>query len=734
MDAKCLTPIEEKRETPVAVVGSGEGGEKKYTASEPDPTDECSSSSSDDEQEEESYQDDRFHQGQDAYYRSTAGVTKVKVIEKLSASKYFVSLQDGTKKQVDGCDLVGLIDLTSKELAGLMKEKNERREGQNNRRNVSKEESSSDESRGEEGEGEKFEVELGQPLSSSRSRRESHGASHRSSTQSKGSLPTLDQGYEPENEHTSSDNSYENNDLSKEILALPCAVEMVEAKTEDGGTKIVPIYKADMDVYYRGPQGITVARILKTHLDDLLDPYYTIRLEDGREKQTDNAHISLEMPVEEEKEQGPVDPKQEDGDDWYQAWKEEHVKEEDEWRQKQAEAEQLHQEAEQQQQQETIKKEPTEYTGDAVIKKEPTESKESHSKENSLEKSSEKVAKPTSREADTLSPEPPFTTTKEPIPDPDLGALVPKRRGSDAVLETLQVKKQDPDETASIVALPQFHVGDDVLYNSSKGDHLRAVVMKIRNDNKNRPYYVIKLSNGEKKVYGHRLTPVRRDEGSADRRRSRSRSVSRRDPVEQISKRSASMGVRRMSRRPSIDSRASRDESVGSRSSHKRSASDIPRVDRSRSSSRPPSELDRSISRRGESRDPRGRVHPSDAKDSRGHSSRSRSMSVRAGSRDPRDERNKDLGERRQRERSRSRAPGESSSSTRRPTERRKGGIMGVSHRVQQIGDEEGSTARSQARSSLSNSHTRSSSRFSKMKSSLTSGIAKAKQRSFERG
>ena len=29
------------------------------------------------------------------------------------------------------------------------------------------------------------------------------------------------------------------------------------------------------------------------HLDDLLEPYYYIRMEDGREKQADNAHITL---------------------------------------------------------------------------------------------------------------------------------------------------------------------------------------------------------------------------------------------------------------------------------------------------------------------------------------------------------------------------------------------------------------------------------------------------------
>ena len=35
------------------------------------------------------------------------------------------------------------------------------------------------------------------------------------------------------------------------------------------------------------------ARILDAHLDDEVVPYYMIKLEDGREKQTDNVHLSL---------------------------------------------------------------------------------------------------------------------------------------------------------------------------------------------------------------------------------------------------------------------------------------------------------------------------------------------------------------------------------------------------------------------------------------------------------
>jgi len=68
----------------------------------------------------------------------------------------------------------------------------------------------------------------------------------------------------------------------------------VECKTNDGEKKTVPMFKAGTDVRYRGANDdVLPARVLDVHLDGLLEPYYTIRLEDGREKQTDSAHIML---------------------------------------------------------------------------------------------------------------------------------------------------------------------------------------------------------------------------------------------------------------------------------------------------------------------------------------------------------------------------------------------------------------------------------------------------------
>ena len=51
-----------------------------------------------------------------------------------------------------------------------------------------------------------------------------------------------------------------------------------------------------MDVYYKRNDNVESAKILEVHLDDFLEPYYTIKLEDGREKQTDNAHLTVELP------------------------------------------------------------------------------------------------------------------------------------------------------------------------------------------------------------------------------------------------------------------------------------------------------------------------------------------------------------------------------------------------------------------------------------------------------
>jgi len=63
---------------------------------------------------------------------------------------------------------------------------------------------------------------------------------------------------------------------------------------QGGETKeATSVYKKGMEVMYKGPNGLVSAKILDVHFDDLLEPYYTILKEDGVEKQTDNAHLTL---------------------------------------------------------------------------------------------------------------------------------------------------------------------------------------------------------------------------------------------------------------------------------------------------------------------------------------------------------------------------------------------------------------------------------------------------------
>ncbi len=50
----------------------------------------------------------------------------------------------------------------------------------------------------------------------------------------------------------------------------------------------MPLYKAGMDVCYRNDNDIQEFKILTVHHDDPLEPYYTVRMLDGKEKQTDN--------------------------------------------------------------------------------------------------------------------------------------------------------------------------------------------------------------------------------------------------------------------------------------------------------------------------------------------------------------------------------------------------------------------------------------------------------------
>ncbi len=83
--------------------------------------------------------------------------------------------------------------------------------------------------------------------------------------------------------------------LFKSVSIPPPSVRMVQAKTDDSNWRTVPLYKAGMDVCYRNDNEIKECKILTVHLNDLLEPYYTVRFLDGQEKQTENTHIMLRL-------------------------------------------------------------------------------------------------------------------------------------------------------------------------------------------------------------------------------------------------------------------------------------------------------------------------------------------------------------------------------------------------------------------------------------------------------
>lgn len=711
MDGKCLTPVNGEGErklsesggsTSVGTSGEGEGGrisgentreggDRKSNSSsvrqqqrsgEVVTTDQCSTSSSEhgndtdpiqrqqrasidgqsgvEEVPSESSDNDapselKFRRGQDAYYRSPSGthVSKVKVLDvHKSSSTYSVSIPSegsGSKKEVNAKYLVCLMDLTSEELAFLMKEKNDRQKASGEDGNV----------RG----------------SSSRAQQRESSSTLQSSLRSNGGDDAvIDEGYEAgegEPVSSASENSWDtptpattaaqtlSSTTEKKILTLPCPVPLVEAKTEDGGTKMVPLYSAEMDVFYRGPKGVLEAHILDVHFDDLLDPYYTIRLEDGREKQTDNAHILTERPVEaEEKEVG------EDGggDD-----------------------------------------------GEGEMKMEDVALQDGTDEPPSTQGVKEEELPLVEPPPAAIDKRRVSVTSQEPS---SANAAIVKRRPSivdrsDRSSEDgTQAKKLDPS-ASTLVQVPKFHIGDEVLYNSSQGDHLRAMVVKLYKDKKHRPYFVVRLPDGkEKQVYGHRLAPLLRLDKSSSGR-SRSRSCARRGELSSSLRRENSVDTSGKSSRRgvSIDTRRQS------------------RIDRSVDSQRSQDEsLDRSRSRRGESMEPtRGRSRPVES--SRDKQQRSRSKSIR---RDPidgsgRSGSSRELSSSRHRERSRSRAPDEATSSTRNHTSRKAPATPSVSYRVQHMDDGRSS----QDRSSVS--------KLSAFRKSVKSSISKAKAKSFDR-
>ncbi len=79
------------------------------------------------------------------------------------------------------------------------------------------------------------------------------------------------------------------------VSVPPPTVRMVHTKTQDDNWRTVPLYKACIDVNYRNDNSVQECKILIVHHDNALEPYYTTKLQNGEEKQTDNTHIMLRL-------------------------------------------------------------------------------------------------------------------------------------------------------------------------------------------------------------------------------------------------------------------------------------------------------------------------------------------------------------------------------------------------------------------------------------------------------
>ncbi|EJK52552.1 hypothetical protein THAOC_28156, partial [Thalassiosira oceanica] len=316
------------------------------------------------------------------------------------------------------------------------------------------------------------------------------------------------------------------------LLALSCPFRMVEAKTEEGGTKTVPLYDKGIDVYYKNFAGIQPAHILSNHLDDLLDPYYSIRLEDGREKQTDNAHIRLTAKDFETKEAN-LDEKARENDGADEG---------------------------------------------AIV---PVGQK--------------KRGSDASSSADATSASNKDASLTEYKKQYEALVMDGSDRGVDTTTSTLASSSVAASSSQALTPAPgrelaapahKYAVGDDVLYCSSQGESSTVAVTRLNLDKKGRPYYVVRLPGGkEKQVYGHRLKPLRIEPeaaeegkgGSGRQRRSRSRSAA---PSSRGRSRSLASGLRRSApkRSDSVSSRTSNGSSQvsgGNRSSRGRRESAV---------------------------------------------------------------------------------------------------------------------------------------------------------------
>ena len=273
-------------------------------------------------------------------------------------------------------------------------------------------------------------------------------------------------------------------------LVLPPKMRTVQAKTESGEWKSVPYYEKGMSLYYMNAEGVQKCKVLSVDLDDLMEPYYTILLDkDKKEKQTDNAHLALSS--EEEMLEALQDQAEEKCNS---------VDKEEEQRCK----------------------------GNQ-------EKEEKDSSNSRLTRSSSKSPRSSSETNQQSSYE--------------THPLSPSKNGPEENLAISNDKATQEEEEEALAFIPAtFFKDDQVLYKNSEGERLRAVVLSLKRDKKNRPYYVVRIlhSGLDKLVYGHRLRPLPENRTSS-RSRLRGRSVSSKgeqpNPESSSRGRSSSKGV-----------------------------------------------------------------------------------------------------------------------------------------------------------------------------------------------
>ena len=442
-----------------------------------------------------------FTAGQIAYYRDDGKVIKVQVQyygEYLD--RYAIILPDG--KQLDNVEpskLAKLASLTSKELSRLMKERKRSRHKKKETDDdtpqlMDKPSTSTEENTTSTDETNKKEGDAELNLTETASEQTPANDSNRAGT---------------------TEDSAPGTTAKSEVIQ---EVKMVQAKTESGGTKFVPMYRAGMKVQYTNASGVVKAEILDAHFDDLMEPYYSIRMADGKEKQTDNAHLQLEA--------------------------EESVQDEDKG-EKDEKGGQSKSEDIQQQEHEGVAGQDSQDVSRGRTKRKME-------RRPSLRESLQRMVEAQLKVADTASTERSATNIS---------------CNASAEHSNAASSKKKDSHTA-------FGLGDEVLYKNSKGEQSRAVVVRLLRDKKNRPYYLVRLPEGKKKqVYGHRLKHLNAEEDGGNNNQEVTRSRSRprdagRDDKKSRGRSSSANKLRHNTSTNSSSKDLPRSDSMDSRKSH----------------------------------------------------------------------------------------------------------------------------------------------------------------------